>query len=99
MSGYDAVPDELRGTAGQIGDVLSSVSGAVFDPPSGDYGHPEVQAGWEQFMEGLKGTFDAHHKSASRHGENLHSAASSYEGRDESAQGTITSSGGGLDAC
>ncbi|AIJ21677.1 hypothetical protein AMETH_1585 [Amycolatopsis methanolica 239] len=35
MTGFDAVPDELRQTASTIGDVVSGVAGLAFRAPAG----------------------------------------------------------------
>ena len=52
--GFGAVPEELYRTANQIGDVIGSASGLLWQGPSGDYGHPGVQTGWGSFIDDVK---------------------------------------------
>jgi hypothetical protein len=80
--GFGAVPDDLRQTAGKIGEVIGAVTGLVWEGPSGDYGHAGVQSGWAAFIEGMKSTVQGLHDKAGEHGESLRTAASAYEGSD-----------------
>ncbi|HJQ46418.1 MAG TPA: hypothetical protein VJ870_08845 [Amycolatopsis sp.] len=80
--GFDAVPDELRQTAGTIGDAISGVADLVWRGPGGDYGHAGVQQGWAQFIEDMRGSVQKLHATAEEHGENLKKAAVAYVGSD-----------------
>ncbi|MFD2421290.1 hypothetical protein [Amycolatopsis pigmentata] len=84
-SGFGAVPDDLRQSAGKIGEVIGGVAGLVWQGPSGDYGHAAVQSGWARFIEGMKGTVQGLHDKAGEHGESLRTAASAYEGSEAEA--------------
>jgi len=81
-NGFGTVPDELRNAANKIGDVVGKVASAVWQPPSGDYGHPGVQQGWSVFIEGMKKQIDDLRSNADGHGEGLITAATSYLERE-----------------
>jgi hypothetical protein len=53
-SGFSAVSDELHQVARKIGEAVGEVTKLVWQGPSGDYGHPGVQSGWERFIEEMK---------------------------------------------
>lgn len=78
MTGFGAVPDELRQAAGAIGNVIGGVAELVWRGPGGDYGHPGVQQGWAQFIEDMRGQVDTLKGAAEEHGEKLKSAATRY---------------------
>ncbi|MBE1464128.1 hypothetical protein [Kibdelosporangium phytohabitans] len=80
--GFGTVPEELRTAANKIGDVVGKVAGAVWQPPSGDYGHPGVQQGWSVFIEDMKKYVDDLKAKADGHGDNLITAATSYLERE-----------------
>jgi hypothetical protein len=80
--GFSTVPDELRQTAGTIGDALGAVAGMVWQGPSGDYGHPGVQAGWGQFIEEMKAQVAALRDRANEHADGLRTAAEQYQDSD-----------------
>ncbi|WP_210717882.1 hypothetical protein [Amycolatopsis acididurans] len=82
-SGFGAVPDDLRQTAGKIGDVISGVADLVWRGPGGDYGHAGVQQGWAQFIEDMRDRVQKLHATAGEHGENLTKAALAYVESDE----------------
>ncbi|SMD07421.1 hypothetical protein [Kibdelosporangium aridum] len=81
-NGFGTVPEELRNAANKIGDVVSKVVGAVWQPPSGDYGHQGVQMGWSAFIEDMKKNIDGLREKADGHGNGLISAATSYLERE-----------------
>lgn len=81
-NGFGIVPEELRNAANKIGDVVGKVASAVWQPPSGDYGHPGVQQGWGVFIEDMKKYVDELKTKADGHGENLVTAATSYLERE-----------------
>lgn len=76
--GFGIVPDELRYAAGKIGDVIGKVAGAVWQGPSGDYGHPGVQAGWTGFIDEMRRHVETLRDKADGHGQGLISTATSY---------------------
>nr|CTQ91450.1 hypothetical protein [Kibdelosporangium sp. MJ126-NF4] len=77
-NGFGIVPEELRSAANKIGDVVGAVASAVWQPPSGDYGHPGVQQGWGVFIEDMKKHVDDLKTKADGHGDNLITAAGKY---------------------
>ncbi len=95
--GFRALPDELRHTAGRIGDVVSAVAGAVWQGPSGDYGHAGVQAGWAGFIEDMRGHVESLRAGAERHGDGLIAAAQSYLDSEEVALDLVGASASLLD--
>ncbi|WP_367137019.1 hypothetical protein [Saccharothrix sp. HUAS TT1] len=78
MSGFGAVPEELRRAAGQIGDVGDRASGVVWCGPSGEYGHAGVAGAWELFIDGMKSSVERLRQQADEHAIGLRAAASSY---------------------
>lgn len=80
--GFSTVPDELRQTAGSIGDAVGAVAGMVWQGPSGDYGHPGVQAGWAGFIEEMKAQVAALRDKANEHADGLRTAADQYQDSD-----------------
>jgi hypothetical protein len=95
--GFRALPDELRHTAGKIGDVVSEVAGAVWQGPSGDYGHAGVQAGWAGFIEDMRSHVADLRAGAERHGAGLIATAQSYLDSEEDARGLVGASASLLD--
>ncbi|MBP2327979.1 hypothetical protein JOF56_008364 [Kibdelosporangium banguiense] len=93
--GFGIVPEELRQTAGRIGDVIAGVAGAVWQGPSDDYGHPGVQMGWAGFIDQMKAHVETLRAKADGHGENLITAAASYLDR-ESGVGQVLGQAGSL---
>ena len=89
MAGFGAVPDELRETAGMIGDAVAGVAGMVWRGPSGDYGHPGVQAGWEQYVNHLRRQVEALRDKAEDFGVRLGEAAGRYLDSETEAGGTL----------
>lgn len=81
-NGFGTVPEELRTAANKIGDVVGAIAGAIWQPPSGDYGHPGVQQGWSVFIEDMKKHVDGLKSQADGHGGNLISAATAYLDRE-----------------
>jgi hypothetical protein len=88
-NGFGAVPEELRFTAVKIGDVIDKVAGAVWQGPSGDYGHAGVQAGWAGFIEEMRGHVESLRDNADGHGRGLVAAAESYVDGEAGATGLI----------
>lgn len=84
-SGFGAVPDELRQTAGRIVDAVAGVAGMAWRGPSGDYGHPGVQAGWAQFIEEIKAAVTKLQDKAHEHGDHLTAAAVKYLESEQAA--------------
>ncbi|PSL57866.1 hypothetical protein B0I31_10177 [Saccharothrix carnea] len=78
MSGFGAVPEELRRAAGQIGDVGDKTAGLVWRGPSGEYGHAGVAGAWELFIEEMKASVERLRLEADEHAIGLRAAASSY---------------------
>ncbi|GAB3563957.1 hypothetical protein GCM10027445_07000 [Amycolatopsis endophytica] len=93
MTGFGAVPDELRRTASAIGDVVSGVAGVAFHGPSGDYGHAGVQAGWTEFLGEMEARLKKLRAKAEEHGENLRVAAGVYQESDGEAGRSLGSIG------
>ncbi|MGW4484224.1 hypothetical protein ACWEOE_10340 [Amycolatopsis sp. NPDC004368] len=102
--GFDAVTEELERAADTIGDVVGGAAGLLWQGPSGDYGHPGVQAGWGSFIADLESVVEGLTGKAHGHGEDLRTAAVRYAGADDSASDAIVktaaeafgSSGGGI---
>ena len=78
MSGFGAVPEELRRAAGQIGDVGDRAAGLVWRGPSGEYGHDGVAGAWELFIEEMRAYVQRLRQEADEHAIGLRAAASSY---------------------
>ncbi|AXX30031.1 hypothetical protein KCV87_06820 [Actinosynnema pretiosum subsp. pretiosum] len=76
--GYRSVPDELRGTAKSIGGAVDGVVGPHWRPPSGDYGHAGVQAGWADFIERAVLRVKELRERAEEHGRRLETTAGAY---------------------
>ncbi|ATE54165.1 hypothetical protein [Actinosynnema pretiosum] len=76
--GYRSVPDELRGTARSIGGAVDGVVGPHWRPPSGDYGHAGVQAGWADFIERAVLRVEELRERAEEHGRELEATAGAY---------------------
>lgn len=93
MAGFDAVPEELQETAGRIGEVVSGVANMVWRRPSGDYGHPGVQAGWDQFVEQLKAHVEALQDTVEEFGGKLNEAAGKYRETEAESGGTLKAFG------
>ncbi|WP_063695756.1 hypothetical protein [Amycolatopsis orientalis] len=94
--GFGAVPEELFRTANSIGDVIGSAAGLLWQGPSGDYGHPGVQAGWAGFVEEIQAEVARLTEIAEGHGDDLRTAAGKYAQSDAAATGTIGKFGAGL---
>jgi hypothetical protein len=86
----------LYRTANQIGDVIGSASGLLWQSPSGDYGHPGVQTGWGSFIDDVKSEVEKLAKKAEGHGEDLRTAAGKYAESDTQAGDAIGQLGAGL---
>ncbi|MEU6646893.1 hypothetical protein ABZ863_30750 [Saccharomonospora sp. NPDC046836] len=93
VTGFGAVPDELRETAGRIGEAVGGVASMVWRGPSGDYGHPGVQTGWEQFVEQLKAQVEALRDQAEEFGSNLGVAAGRYQETEAGTGATLAGFG------
>lgn len=78
VSGFGAVPEELRQAAGRIGDAGDRTSGMVWCGPSGEYGHDGVAGAWELFIEEMKAYVERLRRQADEHAIGLRAAASSY---------------------
>ena len=52
--GFNAVPEELQRAANVITDTVGQAAKLVWQGPSGNYGHPGVQGGWDQFVADAK---------------------------------------------
>lgn len=89
MTGFDAVPDELRGTAGRIGQTAGAAAGLVWQGPSGDYGNDAVQQAWQLYIEGMRKRFDALKGQAEELGGQLGSAAAQYVESDENTGSSL----------
>jgi hypothetical protein len=96
--GFGAVSDELRQAAGAIGNVVGGVARMAWQGPSGDYGHPGVQAGWAQFVEDIKKQIKSLHDKAHEHGDNLLATAALYLESDADAGAALGKAGGLLEA-
>ncbi|MFI9383891.1 hypothetical protein [Kutzneria sp. NPDC052558] len=83
--GFGAVPEELFRTANAISDAVGSAAAMLWQEPSGDYGHPGVQAGWGQFIEDMKSEIGKLRDKAEGHGESLKAAAMGYADSDSFA--------------
>ena len=94
--GFGAVPEELYRTANQIGDVIGSAAGLLWQGPSGDYGHPGVQTGWGSFIDEVKSEVEKLARKAEGHGEDLRTAAGKYAESDTEAGDVLGKFGPGL---
>ncbi|MFD2469633.1 hypothetical protein [Amycolatopsis silviterrae] len=94
--GFGAVPEELFRTANSIGDVIGGAAGLLWQGPSGDYGHPGVQAGWAGFIEEVRAEVARLTENADGHGDDLRTAAGKYSQSDAAATGAIGKFGAGL---
>jgi hypothetical protein len=83
MSGFGAVPEELRRAAGAIGDAGEQTAGMVWCGPSGEYGHAGVAGAWELFIEEMKAYVERLRQQADEHAIGLRAAASSYVDVDD----------------
>lgn len=97
-SGFGTVPEELRSTAGKIGEVMAGVADAIWQPPSGNYGHPGVQSGWASFIEQMKSNVKALREKVDEHGQGLISAATSYLDSESDVGDFLAKAGSGLDS-
>lgn len=97
-SGFGTVPEELRSTAGKIGEVIAGVADAIWQPPSGNYGHPGVQSGWASFIEQMKSHVEALREQADEHGRGLITAATSYLDLESNVGDFLTKAGSGLES-
>jgi hypothetical protein len=91
--GFGTVPEELRSTASKIGDVIGKVAGAVWQGPSGDYGHAGVQAGWSVFIDEMKQHVVSLREKADNHGQLLVTAATSYLDREHDVDANLGKAG------
>ena len=80
--GFGAVPDELRQMADRIDRAVAGAVDLAWAGPSGDFGHPGVQAGWSRFLDDVKELVDRLRVTASEHGEGLRTAADRYRDMD-----------------
>ncbi|MEV8612698.1 hypothetical protein AB0383_33040 [Amycolatopsis sp. NPDC051373] len=87
--GFDAVTEELERAADTIGDVVGGAAGLLWQGPSGDYGHPGVQAGWGSFIADIESVVEGLTGKAHGHGEDLRTAAVRYAGADGTASDAI----------
>lgn len=94
--GFGAVPDELFRTANSIGDVVGSAAGLLWQGPSGDYGHRQLQAGWAGFIESIEAEVARLAEQTRGHGDNLRTAAGKYLQSDDDATGTVRGAGSGI---
>ncbi|MET9259991.1 hypothetical protein [Amycolatopsis sp. NPDC004079] len=94
--GFGAVPEELFRTANTIGDLVGGSSGMPWQGPSGDYGHPQLQAGWAGFLESIEAEVARLAEQSQGHGDNLRTAAGKYLQSDDSATGAVGTFGTGL---
>jgi hypothetical protein len=76
--GFDAVPAELRGTAGRIDEVIGSGS-MKWVGPGFDFGHSAVELAWGLFDQDIRQQYDTLIASAAEHGAGLRQAARAYE--------------------
>lgn len=89
MTGFDAVPDELRGTAGRIGETASGAAGLVWQGPSGNYGNDAVQQAWQCYIEGMRERFETLKGKADELGGQLGSAAARYLESDDGTRSSL----------
>lgn len=94
--GFGAVPEELFRTANSIGDVIGSAAGLLWQGPSGDYGHRQLQTGWTGFIESIEAEVARLAEQTQGHGDNLRTAAGKYLQSDDDATGTVGGFGAGL---
>jgi len=97
MAGFDAVPDELRGTAGRIGETVGGAANLSWQGPSGDYGHDAVQQAWQRYIEGMRKHFEGLKGKAEELGGQLGAAASRYAESDGDTQSTLGTLGGAVE--
>jgi hypothetical protein len=96
--GFSAVSDELHQVAGKIGEAVGEVTQLVWRGPSGDYGHPGVQSGWERFIEEMKSQIETLRDKADGHGQDLRGAATAYVESDVQGSQELGRAGTTLDA-
>lgn len=92
-SGYEAVPEELRGTAGKIGQVVAKGDGMRWNGPSGDYGHGDVEGAWRELIDGLRRHVAGLGAKANEHGDGLVAAASGYTAAEGTAKEGLDKAG------
>lgn len=94
--GFDAVPAELRGTAGRIDEVIGAGSMKWVGPGS-DFGHSAVEQAWGVFDDDIRQQYDTLIASAAEHGVGLRQAARAYEEVDLGAGAILGRFSGTLD--
>ncbi|WP_285751864.1 hypothetical protein [Lentzea sp. NBRC 105346] len=85
MTGFGAVPDELQAAAKRIGDTVGQATDCGWNGPSGDYGHPGVMSGWEQFIRDMEKHIKDLVGKAEEFGGGLVDAAREYLDTDDQA--------------
>ncbi|GAA4826590.1 hypothetical protein GCM10025787_00190 [Saccharopolyspora rosea] len=102
--GFNAVPEELQRAANVITDTVGQAAKLVWQGPSGNYGHPGVQGGWDQFVADAKAEINRLAQAAKGHGESLNDAARDYRESDQRVVDLLnqiigggTSAGGRID--
>jgi hypothetical protein len=91
--GFGAVPDELHQVAGRIDDAVATVAGMVWQGPTGDYGHPQVQAAWASFLDDLQDEVDVLHRTVLGHGDQLRDTAARYREVDDANAAALEKAG------
>ncbi|WP_410659651.1 hypothetical protein [Amycolatopsis sp. lyj-112] len=86
--GFDAVPAELRGTAGRIDEVIGAGS-MKWVGPDLDFGHSAVELAWGLFDQDIERHYDTLIASAAGHGTGLREAAGAYENVDFGAKDVV----------
>jgi hypothetical protein len=83
--------------ARKIGEAVGEVTKLVWQGPSGDYGHPGVQSGWERFIEEMKSQIETLRDKADGHGQDLRAAAAAYVESDVQGSQELDRVGTALD--
>lgn len=98
MTGFDAVPDELRGTAGRIGETAGGAAGLMWQGPSGDYGNDAVQQAWQLYIESMRKHFETLKGKAEELGGQLGSAAAQYLESDDDTRSSMDTLGNAVES-
>ncbi|TWP52137.1 hypothetical protein FKR81_11180 [Lentzea tibetensis] len=97
MTGFGAVPEELRAAAKKIGDTVGQATDCGWNGPSGDYGHPGVASSWDEFIRDLRKHVDFLKGKAEEFGTGLVDAARVYVETDTASTADFGKAGQGLD--
>jgi hypothetical protein len=87
--GFEAAPEELRGSARSIATALEDAGGTTWQRPSGDYGHAGVQSAFTAFVEDAERRVGELGATADGLGRGLGESARAYEESDATGVRTL----------